>query len=686
MLSDNPIHHKTEDMLTRSELAKNLAKVIYSRTGNESFVIGIDGKWGSGKTSFINLILENFCPCQFIVYKFNPWILNSHEDLVKSFMKGLFDAISEDLPISYQVYKKFQKYTEDITSANFSIPLLSWLPISLGISRNETSLEKRKEDINKYLCCLRRKVVIVIDDLDRLTPDDVKTVVKTIKSIADFRNTTFLIAYDREIIANYLNEADKGFTGKEYLKKIVNVNYFIPIPDKNDVSSFLFTKLNKLLIQHFGTDDIDNDRWAKIFNGGVDKLIENMRDAKLLVNSLKVTLPTLSISDVNPVDAIAIEIVRVFAPETYSEIAGHDEIFSGGLFSVRDDYAERKKIADATIDLSFNEQSKEKYKHEGIKTIIHELFPRISSSGYDGGDWQEAWTREKRVCSYEKFPFYFRFGIPTGSISNSELDFFVERVKQSISYSEIEDVLKEYDKKKKLTKFTGRLFNYLKNLEQDKVKNLLFALWKIDETVMYQNPDEGGPFFDLSGSITRLVFNVVKNNIEEKDRMNFLKDVSNTSTIFYGPVRLLGIANNLIKEKKDTNELLVPESDQEEIKKIGLDLINKNKDKLMGHPYMLSLLFYWDTFEGNDTNIKAWLEENLTTETIAIFLSGATGRSYSSRGGAETIIHRESLEKFDILKKVETLVADMSENQKISMTPKQKVAVDAFLKPKSSLF
>jgi len=315
--------------------------------------------------------------------------------------------------------------------------------------------------------------------------------------------------------------------------------------------------------------------------------------------------------------------------------------------------------------------------------MIHELFPRISSSGYDGGDWQTVWTEERRVCSYEKFPFYFRLGIPTGLISDSELKLFSQKVEQSNSSLEIENILKEYDKNKKLTKFINRIFGHLKNLAPDKVKNILLALWEIDNKVMYQDPDEGGPFFDLSGSIMRLTFHVVKENIDQKDRLNFIKNILETNN-FYGPLRLLSLANSQIEEKKSPEELLIPETNQEEIKKIFLDILVKNKNKLLGHPYMLSLLYSWEKFEGNDINVKTWFDENLSSETIAMFLSGATGRSYSSRKGPKIIIHRESLTHFGILDKVDLLVSSLPQGKdEIPMTEKEKIAVKAFIESKN---
>ena len=99
---------------------------------------------------------------------------------------------------------------------------------------------------------------------------------------------------------------------------------------------------------------------------------------------------------------------------------------------------------------------------------------------------------------------------------------------------------------------------------------------------------------------------------------------------------------------------------------------------------MLSLLYSWEKFEGNDINVKTWFDENLSSETIAMFLSGATGRSYSSRKGPKIIIHRESLTHFGILDKVDLLVSSLPQGKdEIPMTEKEKIAVKAFIESKN---
>lgn len=680
MLSDGPITHIEEDKLKRNALAKKLANVVCQRRNKESYVMGIDGPWGSGKTSFINLILENVCDQCFITYRFNPWVLGSHENLVKSFLKGLADVLHPELPAFSRIYGKFQKYTQEITSANFLVPVHGF-PIGFSVSKNETSLEKLKKVINKKIEQSGKKIIIVIDDLDRLDPQDVKVIVKTIKAIADFENTIFLVAYDRGIVSSFLSEKDHDFDGNEYLKKIINVNYYLPEPDQSDIWEILFSNLNFLLKKNFGTDDIDNKRWPEVFNGGIDKLVTNMRDVKLLVNSLEITLGNLSLPDVNPVDVIAVEAIRVFAPEIYSKMSANKDLFLGNIFSLRENDAEKKKLVDQIIDESISDVDKKKKKDIAVKEITYKLFPKVSSGGYGGSDWEDVWLKEKRVTSHEKFPFYFQLGVPSGLISDAELESFKESIYKSSAVEEIETILQSYDKDKKLSKFLAKFPLSVTGLSKESLERLLLALWNIEEVIIFEDRQEADFFFDLRSRFMRAGYHLVKNNISDKgERFNTIKKALEKTHTFYSPLRLLALAKDEIEKKGTSEEILLLPENLAAIHEIGLKLIEENKHKIIGHPHTLFLLYRWEQF-GGEEQLKSWIEENVAQENFLNFIIGVTHQVSSSSDGLRTDISVSDLEHFDILERLKNQYSNLTDQEKEAATDKQKIAMNALLNP-----
>ena len=671
MLHDGPISRTKEDKLKRSGLAKKLAEIVCSRRNKESYVIGIDGPWGSGKTSFLNLILEEIPQDKFSIYRFNPWVLGSHENLVKSFLKGLADILSTSLPWHSRGYAHFKKYTQEVTSASISVP---HLPLGLTVSKNETTLEKLKKDINKKIEASGKTILIVVDDLDRLDPEDIRIVMKTIKAIADFEHTIFLVAYDRSIIASYLNQTEHGFLGNEYLKKIINVNYYLPIPDQGDVWEILFSNLNELLKKHFGTDDVDNRRWGEIFHGGIDKFLINIRDIKLLLNSLDITLPALSMSDVNPVDVVAIETLRVFVPEIYGKIAGNRDLFAGGILDVFDQPRnEKKDRVQEVINLAPED------KRPAAKTILKHLFPRTDSTGY-GGEWEEIWIKEKRVCSHEKFPFYFQFGIPTGSISDAELSSFIDSLKAGMTQEQIKELLLAYDRDKKLDKFLARVPGSISGLAKQAVENLILAFWELEESLIYEDRVDNDFLFDLSTRFMRASYHSIKTNIQKIERVQFLKDVTEKTTALFTPVRILAVIKDEIEKKGNSGEILVAEENINDIKEQGLTLIKKNQNKLLGYPRVLFILYRWEQF-GDPDGVKEWLDTKLTQQNVIKFLSGATHSVSSSNEGIKTEISHSDMTHFNILEKIQGFLDKLSDEEKENATSKEKTAIKAFLNP-----
>ncbi|WP_051080461.1 P-loop NTPase fold protein [Fusobacterium russii] len=96
--SEKAIVSKEKDLLDRANVACDLAKEIEYYKNKDSLTIGIIGKWGSGKTSFINMVLENFeGDGNYIVVKFNPWNISSRKQLISDFFLQLSNSIEKNL-------------------------------------------------------------------------------------------------------------------------------------------------------------------------------------------------------------------------------------------------------------------------------------------------------------------------------------------------------------------------------------------------------------------------------------------------------------------------------------------------------------------------------------------------------------------------------------------------------------
>src|SRR5579884_3326310 len=176
MMPDNPICNKENDLLHRYPLTHRIAGMIRDFKGNDSLVIGVEGEWGSGKTSFINLILEDLRETDALLITFNPWNFSDQNELIKDFFDSMIEALKKaDSQGGEAKANKLKGYVSKLTkqSGITIAPEISAFGVGLKLGEfsrvgDDDPLEKQKETINKLLKEFGRRIVIVIDDIDRL--------------------------------------------------------------------------------------------------------------------------------------------------------------------------------------------------------------------------------------------------------------------------------------------------------------------------------------------------------------------------------------------------------------------------------------------------------------------------------------------------------------------------------------
>ncbi len=182
--SDLPIKKIKEDALNRKSFTESLAKIMIDYTVPEGFAIGIYGKWGSGKTSVINMVLEQIDLLSIdqlqkpIVLRFNPWLCSEPKQLVTQFFKQLSSAIKIKKPKLDNIYKFMDDYADAFELAGI-IPIAGGILATAGKvfvkkaklyneSKNN-DLQKIKNGIIEALLKENLKIIVTIDDVDRLS-------------------------------------------------------------------------------------------------------------------------------------------------------------------------------------------------------------------------------------------------------------------------------------------------------------------------------------------------------------------------------------------------------------------------------------------------------------------------------------------------------------------------------------
>ena len=240
------------------------------------------------------------------------------------------------------------------------------------------------------------------------------------KAVADFPNITYLLAFDKQVVTQSLEEFHAG-SGDDYLEKIVQVPFELPLADRVSIRSLFFERLNVILAE-MEPKTFNQTYWGNVFLESIDRFLQTPRDVVRMTNALTVTLRAV-LGEVNPVDFIAIESLRLFCPDVYQTVRGNPEMFTGAaptdlvhptreeLRQFHDDWLTRLRESSTVYATA-------------TQKMLKRLFPKLDSvwgNASYGGEWVTEWRRDLRICNEDIFPVYFALAVNNGDISNSEM-------------------------------------------------------------------------------------------------------------------------------------------------------------------------------------------------------------------------------------------------------------------------
>ena len=207
--TDKPITTKKDDLLGRSSFAKAIAQIALEHLDAESHVIGLYGTWGAGKTSTINLIREQLnllsknqedSP---IFLSFSSWGSNFVTDVFSMFMDSLERETAKHGKIKQSVKQLVEvllEYGSCVSSIYPPVGNVVEKAKTLFKKKKERSLVELKERVSSILKKERNRLIVVIDDLDRLSDEQIRHVFQFVNVIADFPNVIYLLPFDYEVV------------------------------------------------------------------------------------------------------------------------------------------------------------------------------------------------------------------------------------------------------------------------------------------------------------------------------------------------------------------------------------------------------------------------------------------------------------------------------------------------------
>lgn len=715
---DVAIKHKRDDLLNRKKLARKISDYILSYKDIEPLTIGIIGKWGSGKSSLINLILcylefeikNNPLDKDYIIIHFNPWFFSNQENLYLQFFKLIIEKITTH---GYEKYSLFERATTHRRSIFKKLKIetldeyVNFLQsnqtvpdniMTYGLNSNQIesyySLLAHKEFCDEYFEDSKYKIIVIIDDIDRLNDKEIKKVITLVKSLADFKNFIYILSFDKDIVAKSLAtlQSDKG---DKFLDKIVQIPINVPEVNQSRMDMIIFNELSEIYNSRLN-NFINKDKDLMEILPYLTVFIKDLRDLKRYKNMLNFYINNFD-DELNIDDFFVLLALQVFESKIFSILPKYKDILTTHRRKFMVDSIKKETTA------NFNKYVKNNLINvdlESMNKVLNYLFPELKSSNFSIDEL----TQNNRIGSSHHFYKYFSFSLESNDVSVTLLDnlincndeneiskmltksknydynhFLLRQLclsKHNIPFENIETFIKSLIKNGEIIHLYRDDFKYIYYILND----LFTRINNHDKTFeILMNSDFENSFF----TILELVYSVFYkyNNefsklekdleIDSKQKNELKKDIIISSKQMNKLKNDLEISSNqLVKIEED---MIITFKQMSELEKIMINTIKQycENGNLLNHPRLKTILSYWKNFESTDV-VKKYLDENVNEdmEVLNFISKFHKNKPYSSSWGelikVESEFDFKELEKWKDLETLIKQIKDIYKNEDYS--------------------
>jgi energy-coupling factor transporter ATP-binding protein EcfA2 len=412
---DEPIKVRQDDELGRVPLALEIAGEIRSFDASNGMVFGVVGPWGSGKTSLLNLVAEELGKPQGLqpaiqVINFNPWMFSGADQLMEHF----FTELAAELRVGGT---RFAKIADSLQGYGQVLAPLSAIPVfgawaeraknatddlKALVERRKGGLSQQRKALEAELRKLEQPIMVVLDDIDRLQIGEIQEVFKLVRLTARFPKIIYVLAFDRVRVEQALSEV--GFSGRDYLEKIVQVLYDLPAAPETLFQEQIFSTLNSAL--EGLPYPLAQSRWDDVFVEIILPLLRTPRDVRRYAAGVRGVLKRLD-GRVETVDVLALEAVRMFLPDLFTALTRYRRVLTEPIeqpFAARRSPTEERPTAAIQPFLAAAGE-----QQSVVTALIRRVFPvastHIENQNY-GSDSAKEWFRKRRVAHRDVLAYY----------------------------------------------------------------------------------------------------------------------------------------------------------------------------------------------------------------------------------------------------------------------------------------
>lgn len=384
------------DLLDRGGFVARVTDVLRRISPEAGLVVSIEGAWGSGKTSLLAMLEEllNAEPAEqrAVIVHFNPWLIGDRDALLRQFLASIAKAVklTDHAKEGKRVAKELKTYSKAFDVLKLIPGAEPWASIvksvveSVGNASEAVSdyktpdIEARKAALENALRKFPQRIVVLLDDLDRLYPAEAYEMVRIVKAVGDLPNVGYVLAWDEKYVSAALDKLSVPFAAT-YLDKVVQVR--LPVPPLSFPQRVIL--MNKALGRlakeahdsHFPGDE---ERLGSLFHNGLSELIEQPRDVVRLFDVVCSIEPGLR-GEIHLADIFGLATLMIKAPAVFELLNRTPQAFVGRRPGSRTEFRDAKEVVEhyaAERDVAID-----RYPHaKAVRDVVHWLFPQTAKA------------------------------------------------------------------------------------------------------------------------------------------------------------------------------------------------------------------------------------------------------------------------------------------------------------------
>ena len=384
------------DKLDRTGYAESAAAALRKVSSSAGLVVSIEGAWGSGKTSALAMIEailnQPGAAHQPLIVHFNPWLVGEKDVLLRHFLSRIAGAInlSDHSRDGKKVAKEIKAYSKAFDLVKLIPGAEPWTSLiksvfnAVGdatgsIAEYKTpDIEAYKQKVEEALRQFQRPIIVFIDDIDRLFPNEVFEMVRIIKAVGELPHVGYVLAWDSAYVSSALEKLGVPYAGS-YLDKVVQIRMPLPSLSLSARRKLINDALDELapeaLVPRFKAHD---QRLSGLYYSGLRELLDQPRDMARVFNAVRMIEPPLR-GEIVFADILGLAALSVKAPAVFELLRRNPRLFVG---RVVDDHGLLEKSEDVIKDgtpergLAYDASS----SPSSVQRVVHYLFPSVAEA------------------------------------------------------------------------------------------------------------------------------------------------------------------------------------------------------------------------------------------------------------------------------------------------------------------